>query len=132
MAEPPGQCPAAASVRGGGERHCGRTWQTRRNPATQSYGTKAGPANGRGRLSSPDCEANPGKPGDAKLWGLKQRAEGAALRLPKAMSAQPPDLFASETWGVFERALFGWQNPDGDDPQKQHPVQRKGDTYEKA
>ena len=88
-AVPPWNCPAAVRVGGGGSItvnsvNCVTLWQTRRNPAAQSYGTVAHP---KGALCSPDCNwQNRGNPATQRLDLPRQKRDGSP----------PAGYFASE------------------------------------
>ena len=69
MVEPPGTFPAAVCVRGGGIGDRGAFRQTRRNPATQSYGTKAGLPDGWARYVRRTARQTRGNPAAQSYGG---------------------------------------------------------------
>ena len=78
--DPPGTVPVVdARQAAAGENQRLALWQTRRNPATQSYGTTARTV--RAMFAGPQ-RANRGKPRDAKARGLSRE---------NGMAARPPD-----------------------------------------
>ena len=62
-AVPPWERPAGIRAAGGGGQGQGRIWQTRRNPATQSHGTKARTWRQPGALCPPGCVQTTGNRG---------------------------------------------------------------------